>query len=114
MDDIDITSNIKKYMENKAHFDHIGYGFIRKHYVPWFGKRGEIEPLLNNIEKEYSKIYEENSDLRELLSMYVAFGEAMAKDCTVQNAYPDGMGVKLNETKMRERARQLGIESRRI
>lgn len=56
----------------------------------------------------------DNSDLKELLTMYVAFGEAMAKDCTVQNAYPDGMGIELNETRMREWARQLGIESQRV
>ena len=90
-----ITDDIRNWMENKACYNEIDHGIIRKNYIPWFGKRGEIESLLNDIEKEYSKICEENSNLRELLSMYVSFGKAIAKNYTVQNDYLNGVDMKL-------------------
>ena len=58
-----------------------------------------------NIELE-----NENAKLRELLSMYMTFARTVARGLCIQSAYPDGMGRKLNETEMRERAMKLGIE----
>lgn len=49
-------------------------------------------------------------ELRELLSMYMTLARAVACDCSIQSAYADGMGRKLDETEMRERAMELGIE----
>ena len=132
-----ITNDIRNYMQNDACMYDIEYDLVKENHIPWFGhhNKDKIEKLLDDIDAEhksvqdkYVKIQEDqerildvifqlkvdNADLRELLSMYVAFGKAMAKDYIVQNAYPDGIGVELNETKMRERARQLGIESQHV
>ena len=51
----------------------------------------------------------ENAKLRELLSMYVTFARAFAEGCILHYAYCDGMGERMDETKMRERAFELGV-----
>jgi len=52
----------------------------------------------------------ENAELRELLSMYMTFARTVARGLSIQSAYPDGMGRKLDEAEMMERAMELGIE----
>lgn len=59
---------------------------------------------------ENESLKEQNAELRELLSMYMTFARTVARGLSIQSAYADGMGMKLDEAEMRERAMELGIE----
>lgn len=65
---------------------------------------------LRRVRAEWKRDRKENAKLRELLSMYVSFARAFAEGCSLQRAYCDGMGKRMNETKMRESALELGVK----
>lgn len=87
MDDINVTSNIREYMENKAYYNEIDYGFVKKCYIPWFGKRGQIEPLLDYIDEEYRKVCEENKQMKKQMNSFYIKGPIDA----------DGIPINLND-----------------
>ena len=64
----------------------------------------------NQLAKIATDLKAENAKLRELLSMYMTFARTAARGLCIQSAYADGMGRKLDEAEMRERAMELGIE----
>lgn len=66
----------------------------------------EIAKMARSI----SALEAENAKLRELLSMYMTFARTAARGLCIQSAHADGMGRKLDEAEMRERAMELGIE----
>ena len=62
------------------------------------------------MEAKEKKAVGENAKLRELLSMYMTFARTVARGLSIQSAYADGMGMKLDEAEMRGRAMEFGIE----
>jgi hypothetical protein len=72
-----------------------------------FGEYPDCEYVPKSI---HDQLKAENEKLRELLSMYITFAREFAEGCILHRMYCDGMGKKMNETKMRERALELGVK----